>query len=354
MKSFSVRPTIAMRLTPAVAWPRKKREMWVFQKFCVAVLAAFAGFVLVQSAPAQGQYPERNITVIVPMVPGGQTDVLARQVGQYVHTKLGKPVVVENRPGGGTTIGVVAAARSKPDGYTLLSISDAIAINQSLHANAKYDVLRDFTGVTDLLASPNVLFVRTDSPIKTFAQLLEMEKKNPGGLNYASPGMGTPPYIAMEVLKAKTGMKTVHVTFPGAAPQMQAVLGGQVEIGILGLGGPYVHLQSGQLRALLIMDDKRWTELPDVPTAAEMGIDLPRTVWKNNQALYAPAGTPADVIDTVSRLASEAMMEPATRQKWEQTGNRITAQGPAALNERIKRDAATFKDIFQELNIRVN
>jgi tripartite-type tricarboxylate transporter receptor subunit TctC len=323
-------------------------------KLAATVFTALTCVALTQLLSAQELYPDRTITVIVPMVPGGQTDILARQVGNYVQKKLGKPMIVENRPGGGTTIGTVAAARAKPDGYTFLSISDALAINQALRANAPYDAVRDFTGVTDLLASPNVLFVRSESPIKSFAQVLEMEKKDPGGLNYASPGLGTPPQIAMEVLKAKTGMKTVHVTFPGAAPQMQAVVGGQVELGILGLGGPYPQIMSGTVRALLIMDDKRWAELPDVPTAAEMGVDLPRTVWRNNQALYAPAGTPPDIVERMSALAIEAMMEPQSRERWEKTGNRITAQGPAELNKRVKADAAIFKEVFDTLKIKVD
>ena len=145
-----------------------------------------------------------------------------------------------------------------------------------------------------------------------------------------------------------------HIPFPGAAPQLQAVLAGQVEIGVLGLGGPYTHMKDGTMRALLIMDDKRWSEFPDVPTAAELGIDIPSTVWNNNQALYAPAGTPPAVVDQISKLAIEAMNEPTTRKRWESTGNRITAEGPAALNKRIKRDAAIFEEIFKTLQIKVN
>ncbi len=320
----------------------------------ILALVSILSLGLLPAGDAAAQYPERNITIIVPMAPGGYTDILARLIGNQMREKLGRPVIVENKPGAGATIGTLAAARANPDGYTLLSIADQILINQYLYKNIAYDAVRDFVPVTELLISPMVIFVRADSPIKSFSHLLEMTRKEPNRFNYASPGNGSSPHIAMEALKAQTGMSIQHVAYPGAAPQMQAIMGGTIEVGTLGLAGPYKGMKSGQLRGLLILDDKRWSDLPDLPTAKELGIAVPTAVWYNTQAIYAPAGTPKEVVDKIAQIAIDTMTEPENRRKWEGLGNIVTAKGPQALGERMRMESPVFREIITSMKIKVD
>jgi tripartite-type tricarboxylate transporter receptor subunit TctC len=302
-------------------------------------------------ALAQERYPERMITIIVPFSPGGSTDILSRLAAKHISEKLGQPVIVENRAGGGSNIGIAAAARAKPDGYTFLSAPDSILINQSLYRNAPFDIQRDFVPVSDFISSPNVIFVAKDSEIKMLAQLVDMGKKNPSMVNYATPGVGTPPNLAMEMLNKTVGTNVVHVPYSGAAPVIQAVLSGTVQVGVMALSAAHAQIKAGTLRAIAIMGDKRWPDLPDVPTVKEEGFDFPSASVSNAQAMFAPAQTPQNAVDTIAKLVIEIMQDPKTRQTWENNGSLVTAQGPAALGERIRRESVMWKDIVDSLGV---
>ena len=321
---------------------------------CVFLVLVALGVTLLPIRPALAEYPERTITIIVPFAPGAITDVLARIVGAYIQEKVGQSVVVQNRPGGGANIGIVAAARAKPDGYTFLSTSDVFFINPSLYRNASYDALNDFAPVADLITAPNVIVVSKDSDIKTLPQLIEIAKKNPSLLDYSSPGVGTAPHAAIELLKLKAGINILHVPYPGATPAIQAVLGNTVKVGAIAMSGVHALIMDGRLRALAVFGPKRWHDLPDVPTVEEAGISIPSGASNNSNSLFAPAGTPKEIIDKISRLAIEAMLESKNKQQLEKNGNQIVAKGPEALGERVSREVPAWKEILTTVGIKID
>ncbi len=240
--------------------------------------------------------------MIVPFAPGGPTDIVARVLGEALGQSLGQQIIVENRPGAAGNIGMAAAARAKPDGYTLLLASTAIAVNTALFANLPYDPFKDFAPVAELVGAPNVLVVRANSGIKTLAELIERAKAKPGEINYSSPGAGTKSHLTAEQLKLRTGIDIVHVPYPGAGPAVQAVLGGTAQVGSVALAPAEPLIKSGRLTALAVTGKERWFSLPEVPTMIESG--LPNFVSDTFQALFAPAGTPPDIVAAWPRKAS--------------------------------------------------
>jgi tripartite-type tricarboxylate transporter receptor subunit TctC len=320
-------------------------------RFLTASALAFG----VTHGAGAADYPDRAVTVIVPMGPGGPTDLLARIVAQRANQQLGQPFVIENRPGAAGNIGIVAAARSRPDGYTFLSASDTIGINPILYPNRKanYELRKDFMPVTDLISTPVGIYVRQDSPIKSLDDLIARGKAKNSTLNYGSPGAGTPPYIAMEVFKARTGIDMVHVPFQGSTPMIQALLGGNLEAGIVGISGVYPLIVSGQLRPLVIMDDHRRTDMPDVPVITEFNIDVPKTFWYANQSLYAPANTPRPIVEKIATISREAMLEPQNKKRWEEGGSAISTDGPDALSRRLQRDIVVWENLLTSLNLKI-
>ena len=319
----------------------------------VFLLALCAQGMGLSTRSAWAEYPDHAITIVVPFSPGGATDILARIVGAHIREKLGQSVVVVNRPGAGSNIGIAAVAKAKPDGYTFLSASDAIVVNQSLYENVPYDLMRDFAPVTDLITAPNVIYVSKNSDIKTFVQLIEIAKNNPNLLDYSTPGVGTPPNLATELLKIKANVNILHVPYPGAPPAIQAVLSGTVKFGVIALSAVYPQIKDGALQALAIMGNTRWHDLPDVPTSEDAGISIPSAAFNNAQALFAPAGTPKEIIDKISQLAIDAMKDSKTSRRLEENGSRITARGPEVLAERIAREQPMWKEIVDTVGVKV-
>ena len=256
-----------------------------------AALAALALALMLPTA-ASAAYPERTISLIVPFPAGGPTDIIARIVSNALQRSLGQSVIVENRGGGGGNVGIGIVARAPANGYTLLLTSTAIAVNPALYSSLPYDPIKDFLPICELVNAPNVIFVRPESGIKSLADLIARAKAAPGVLNYASPGVGTKSHLAAEQLKLRAGIDIVHIPYRGGGPATMGVLDGTVHVGSVALAPVEPLIKDGKFIALAVTGAKRWFSLPDVPTMIDSG--FPGFVSDTFNALFAPAGTPAD------------------------------------------------------------
>ena len=270
-----------------------------------------------------------------------------RMITNELGHALGQPVIVENRAGAGGSIGTAFVARAAPDGYTLLGCSSAFVVNPSLYANAGYNPFKDFAPIMVLGASPNVFVVPTDSKFKTLREFIAAAKANPGKLNWTSPGVGTTPQLAGELLKNATGIDMVHIPFTGAAPAMTAVLGGQVDMYAANLGS--VSAMLDKVRPLAVTANKRWPDLPDVPTLDELGIDCPAT--DTFQAIFAPAGTPQPIVDRLVKELAAILAQPDIREKFAKIGLPVVAEGPAAFRTRITREVPMYEKVIDASRI---
>ncbi len=302
------------------------------------------------SPPSLAEYPERPVTIVVPFVPGGANDIVVRILTEPLAKALGQSVVVENRGGAGGSIGAAAVARAQPDGYTLLMGSTSFAVNPSLQRRTGYDPFKDFAPVVDMVFFPCVIAVRKDTPIDSFADLLAAAKREPGKLNYSTPGNGTLPHLAGELLKIKAGIDIVHVPYSGAGPAVQALLGGTVEIGVLSMSVGLPQVQAGTVKALAVTGRERWPDLPDVPTLAEAG--YPEAAAETWQGFFAPAGTPADAIDRLARETIAILRQPDTREKYRHAGFGVTARGPQELRDRLAEEYPKWKTVIEKAGLR--
>jgi tripartite-type tricarboxylate transporter receptor subunit TctC len=300
---------------------------------------------------ARAEYPERQITMIVCFPAGGGTDIAARLINTQLGEALGKPVIIENRGGAGGNIGIAAAARAGGDGYTLLVCSSAYVVNPSLYAQASYDPFKDFVPVMVIGASPNAFVLPAQSDIKSMPELIAKAKANPGKLNWTSPGAGTTPYLAGEVLKLRTGINMQHIPFPGAGPATTAVLAGQVDMYTANIGSLMALIDAGKVRPIAVTSQARWPDLPDVPTLDELGIK--DAVSDTFQGIYAPAGTPQPIIDRLAKELTAILARPDVREKFVKAGLPVVAEGPDVFRARIAREVPMYKEIIDKAGLRI-
>jgi tripartite-type tricarboxylate transporter receptor subunit TctC len=300
---------------------------------------------------ARADYPERQITMIVCFPAGGGTDIAARLVNTQLGEALGKPVIVENRGGAGGNIGIAAAARAAGDGHTLLVCSSAFVVNPSLYAQASYDPLKDFIPVMVIGASPNAFVVPAQSDIKTMPELIAKAKANPGKLNWTSPGAGTTPYLAGELLKLRTGINTLHIPFAGAGPATTAVLGGQVDMYTANIGSLMALIDAGKVRPIAVTSGNRWPDLPNVPSLEELGIKNAES--DTFQGIYAPAGTPAPIIDRLVKELTAILNRGDIREKFIKAGLPVVAEGPDMFRARIAREVPMYKEIIDQAGLKI-
>src|SRR5215470_11173089 len=263
------------------------------------VIAALL-LLMLSTGAALAAYPERPVTIVVPFAPGGANDVVVRIIQQPLSEALGQPVVVENRGGAGGNIGFGFVARARPDGYTLLLAPNSFAVNVSLYDKAPYDPFKDFEPVAEISFFPVMFAVRPDLGVSTLKELIARAKASPGTLNYSTPGQGTLPHLATELLKLRTGIDMVHIPYAGAAPAAHALIGRVVDVGTMSITAAMPHLEAGTLRGLAVTGAQRWPDLPDIPTVEETGV--PSSVSETWQGVLVPAGTPADAVDRLAKV----------------------------------------------------
>lgn len=318
--------------------------------FCAA---AAAGVVLLAGPLAQAAgYPEKPVTMIVPFVPGGSSDITARSVTPMLSQTLGQTFVVENKPGANSAIGAQALARSTPDGYTMMVGSiGTFAINEALYKNLAYNPSKDFTYLTQAVRNPNVLVAATKFPASTVAELVAYAKKNPGSVSYASSGTGSSDHLSAVLFRQRTGSTGVDVPYKGGGAAIADLLGGQVNVSFQNLGAVQNHIKAGKLKALAITGDTRATDLPDVPTLAEAGIkDMVVYSW---QGFAVPKATPPDVVEKLSKALQDALRDPKTKQTLQGLGFEVVANTPQQFAAFQQAEVKRWKDVIQKANIQL-
>ena len=314
------------------------------------IAAALAAFAAAAAAAQSSTFPQRAVTLVVPVAPGGILDTVARMVAADMATTLGQPVVVDNKPGASGNIGATHVAKSPPDGYTLLVGYSMFHVgNPSMFRNLAWDPLRDFASVAMMAVSPHVVAVHPSVPVQTLRELVDLAKKDPGKLNYASPGSGSVPHVGMELFKQQTGIEIVHVPYKGAGPMMQDVIGGAVQVTIATPPSILGFVQSGRVRALAVAARERHPLLPNVPTTIEAG--YPNFELEAWVALFAPAGTPADVIAKLTAATRKALDSPAVIERARTTGMAIRFMPPAELDATVKADLQYWSKVIREAKI---
>jgi tripartite-type tricarboxylate transporter receptor subunit TctC len=314
-----------------------------------AVAAMLTTAATTTRAQTEGPYPNRPVRFIVPAAPGGPTDVMARMISTGLAVKFGQPAVIVNRAGAGGNIGVVQVVKSPADGYTLLIASTGFVVNPSLFRDPGYDPFKDFLPITELGSSPNVILVHPSSPITSIRQLVEKAKTDKEKLNVINPGQGSTPHLTAELLQLKAGIPIENIPYNGAGPAIQALLARTTPVGITALPPAHAHIKSGALRALAITADKRWFDLPDVPTMEEQG--YPGFVSETFQGMYAPAGTPDAIVQRVARETLEVLADAATLEKLRGVGFDVRARGPQGLAQRVAREVPMWRDIIVQSRI---
>jgi tripartite-type tricarboxylate transporter receptor subunit TctC len=280
-------------------------------------LVSLASMTAAAQTPA---YPSKPIRIVVPYAAGGGIDVISRLVGEKLSQRLGQPVVIDNRPGGGTLLGAEQVAKSAPDGYTLMVTTDAtMTINPYLYVKLPYDPVKDFAPITQMVFLNQLLLENPAVPAKNLKELIAYAKANPGKLNYGSYGSGSQPHLAMEMLKSQAGMFIVHVPYRGLTQTVPATIAGDVQLTFSGAASSLAFIKSGRLRALAVGGKTRLALLPDVPTFAESGFpDVPANAWFG---LFAPAATPRDIVMKLNAEVVRILRDPEFVQK------ELTAKG---------------------------
>ena len=313
----------------------------------VAATAAACLSLTATAALAQGN----TIRIIVPFAPAGSSDVLARVLQGPLQQELKQTVIVENHAGAGSNIGTVDAARAKPDGTTFLISSSAFVVNPSLYEHVPYDPFKDFTPIMVIGASPNVFVVPSQSKIQSMKELIAQAKANPGKMNWTSPGIGTTPQLAGELLKIKAGLQMTHIPYAGAGPANTAVLGGLVDFYVANYGSLTGLLSSGKVRPIAVTSKKRWPDLPNVPTLDELGIkDAESDTF---QGLYAPAGTPKPIVERLAKELGKILADPEMKAKYVKLGLPVVAEGPEAFKARIAREVPMYKEVIDKAGLKI-
>jgi tripartite-type tricarboxylate transporter receptor subunit TctC len=307
--------------------------------------------ILAALAPARADYPEKQITMVVCFPAGGGTDIAARLINVPLGEALGKPVVIENRGGAGGNIAIAAVKRLPADGHTLLVCSSAFVVNPSLYAQAAYDPLKDYIPLMVMGASPNVFVVPAQSEIKSMKEFIDKAKANPGKMNWTSPGAGTTPQLAGELLKLRTGIQMQHIPFPGAGPATNAVLAGTVDLYTANIGSVQGLIDGGKVRPIAVTATKRWAALPDVPTLEEIGVkDAASDTF---QGVYVLAGTPQPIVDRLAKELAIILSKPDTKEKFAKIGLPVVAEGPAEFRKRVEREVPMFKEIIDKAGLKI-
>jgi tripartite-type tricarboxylate transporter receptor subunit TctC len=314
------------------------------------MLATLLALGCCKLAAAAG-YPDRPLKLVIPYAAGGPTDVLGRMVGQKLGESLKQTVVIENRPGAGAAVGFSAVAKAAPDGYTLLLGDINLAVNPYLYKSLPYDAQKDFAPIGLVASAPLVMLVSQNSSARSLQDLMALAKAEPGKLTFGSAGAGNTTHLSMELFKAKMGLDIVHVPYKGASPALNDLVAGHVSMMVTGLSGAKSLVESGKLRALAITGDKRAVVWPQVPTFAEAGAPLPEMRVGSWWGLFAPAGTPNDILAELNRALQQALSSPDLLQRLREL-NIEPLSGPAKELERwVGSEMNTWSQVIKRSGI---
>jgi tripartite-type tricarboxylate transporter receptor subunit TctC len=318
-----------------------------------SVLFALAALLLpaFSAGDAWALYPDRIIRIVVPFAPGGGTDVIARTLAQEMAKDLGATVIIENKPGAGTIIGTQAVATSEPDGYTLLMGTFANAVNPSLNEKLPYDPHKDFAPVALIARSFNIVVVNPKSPIKSIADLIAAAKADPDKLSYGTFGTGTSAHLAGELFKNKAKVNLTTVPYKGAAPGITDLVGGQIQVMFTTVASAASLIAGGQLRALAVTSAERSPAFPQLPTVAEAGV--PGYSAESWYGLFAPARTPADVIDRLNKSAALAVQSEAFKRLAVNEGLVMVAGPPQELERYFRGEEERWRKVIEDAGIKI-
>ena len=314
---------------------------------CVAIaLASVLPFA------AQADYPDKPLRLVVPFPPGGSTEPLARVLSQKLGESFGQQVIVDNRPGAGSTIGAEIVARSPADGYTLLLSSISNAISAALYPKLNFDIVRDFAPITLLATTPGVLVVHPALPVKTVKEFIALAKAKPEQLAYSSAGNGTPPHLSAELFAGMTGIKLIHVPYKGGGPSIIALLSGEAKLSIASLPSAIGHMRSGKLRALGVTTPQRTPSLPALPTIAESGV--PGYAAETWLGLAVAARTPKDITARLHAATAKAMMLPEVRERLDALGYILRIGSADEYSNFVQSEVDKWRKVVKTANVHVD
>jgi tripartite-type tricarboxylate transporter receptor subunit TctC len=299
---------------------------------------------------AQAQaYPSRPVHLVVGFPPGGPTDIAARPMGQWLSERLGQQFIIDNRPGAGSNIGTEAVVRAPPDGYTLLLAYSANAINATLYDNLSFNFMRDVAPVASISRETTVMVVTPSFPAKTVPEFIAFAKANPGKINFASGGHGTPPHVVGELFKMMAGVSLTHVPYRGGAPAVNDLLGGQVQVMFASPSISLQHVRAGRLRALAVTTATRSQALADVPTVGEFLSGFEASVWLG---IAAPRNTPAEIVDKLNKEINAGLADPAIKARFADLGSTVLPGSPGDFGKLIADETEKWAKVIRAANIK--
>ena len=314
--------------------------------FKFKVVLAVAAYSLVAGAALAQGFPSKPIRFIMPYPPGGSSEILARPIALEMSKNLGQQVVIDYKPGAGSTIGADITAKAPPDGYTIVMLLTAHAINASLIPKLPYDTVRDFASVTLAATLPLVVVVNSQASIQTIQDLISTAKANPGKLNYASAGAGNTSHLAVEYFKSMVGVDIAHVPYKGSGPAVTALLGREVDLIFDSLSSSLAQIQGGKFRAVAVSTAKRSHVLPQVPTIQESGVPgFDISAW---YGIFAPAATPAAIVQKLNAEFIRAMNAPQAKERIEASGYQIVGSSPAQLDAHVKSEITRWAKVVKD------
>jgi tripartite-type tricarboxylate transporter receptor subunit TctC len=319
-----------------------------FYKFLAQGALAFAALAAVPLSALAQAWPSKPITIIVPFAPGGGSDFIGRFIAQRLSVALGQTVLVDNRPGAGSLLGVEIASKAKPDGYTLALVATSYTVLPSLY-KMSFDPINDITPVIQISQGPMLLVANPNIPAKTVKELIDYAKKKPGGLNYASAGQGSITHVAGELFAMKAGVKMTHVPYKGTGPALTDTISGTADIFFTSTATALQHVKGGKLRAIAVTTTKRLPALPDVPTIAESGLPgYEAVLW---HGLIGPKGMPSDVVERINAEVAKALKLKETSETLESDGVAPAGGTPAQFGAQLKRDVEDWGKVVKAAGI---
>lgn len=320
----------------------------------VASSVLISPHVLSQSTQVEAlNFPTKSVRIIVPFPPGGGSEAFARSIAEKLTERWGQQVIIDNRGGAGGTIGSHLAAKSPPDGYTMLiGLNGTHGMAQSLYRNMPYDTIKDFTPITMIGIGPNILTVHPSVPVKSVKELIALAKAKPGQLDYGSPGNGTPPHLQMEVFNKMAGVKTMHVPYKGGGPANIALLSGEVHMAFTAVTVGMPHVKVGRLRALGLSGAKRPASLSEFPTIAASGVPgYDENTW---YGMFGPAGLPPAILNKLNADLVKVLLSPELKERFAEQGQEMVGNSPEQFRELVRAEVAKWAKVIKEIGIRLD